>query len=53
MMKEQRQQRILSELAQRGAVSVVDAARLLGVSEATIRRDLDELARQCENRPSR
>ncbi|HLT59464.1 MAG TPA: DeoR/GlpR family DNA-binding transcription regulator [Limnochordales bacterium] len=46
MMKEQRQQRILSELAQRGAVSVVDAARLLGVSEATIRRDLDELARQ-------
>ncbi|HEY8497529.1 MAG TPA: DeoR/GlpR family DNA-binding transcription regulator [Limnochordales bacterium] len=44
-MKEERHEHILSELAQRGAVSVVSVAQRLGVSEATIRRDLDELAR--------
>lgn len=45
-MKEQRHERILSELAHRGAISVVDVARLLRVSEATVRRDLDLLAKR-------
>jgi DeoR/GlpR family transcriptional regulator of sugar metabolism len=33
-------------LGDRGRIEVVDAARLLGVSSATVRRDLEELARQ-------
>lgn len=44
-MKKHRQELILEELVQRGAVSVAALAQRLGVSEATIRRDLDELAR--------
>ncbi|MBO8142397.1 MAG: DeoR/GlpR transcriptional regulator [Firmicutes bacterium] len=44
MIKEQRQERILSELAKRGSVGVVELSKLLGVSEATVRRDLGELA---------
>jgi len=44
-VKEQRHELILGELARRGAVSVAALAQRLGVSEATIRRDLDELAR--------
>lgn len=44
MIKAERQERILSELARRGAVSVEELASALGVSEATVRRDLGALA---------
>ncbi|WP_324716871.1 DeoR/GlpR family DNA-binding transcription regulator [Carboxydochorda subterranea] len=43
MIKPERHDRILSEIARRGAASVAELAALLGVSEATIRRDLQEL----------
>lgn len=43
MIKAERHDKILSELAIRGAVSVHDLATLLLVSEATVRRDLTEL----------
>lgn len=43
MFKPERHDRILSEIARRGAASVTELAALLGVSEATIRRDLQEL----------
>jgi DeoR/GlpR family transcriptional regulator of sugar metabolism len=42
----ERQARILHEVEQRGAVRVSQLARLLEVSEMTIRRDLDNLASQ-------
>ena len=45
-LPEQRQAQILRMLAQTGRVIGADAARLLGVSEHTIRRDLQVLARQ-------
>ncbi len=39
----QRQERILSEVRQRGAVRVSELARSMSVSDMTIRRDLDSL----------
>ena len=42
----QRQQRILEEVRRRGGVRVSDLVDLLGVSDMTIRRDLDVLARR-------
>ena len=46
MLAEQRMEVILTELAQRRAVSVTDLCQVTGASEATIRRDLNTLARQ-------
>lgn len=46
MIKPERHERILSEVARRGAVSVDDLATLLNVSPATIRRDLGELGQK-------
>lgn len=43
MIKAERHDRILSELAKNGAVGVQQIAALLDVSEATVRRDLSEL----------
>jgi DeoR/GlpR family transcriptional regulator of sugar metabolism len=43
MIKAERRDRILNELAKNGAVSVQQIAALLDVSEATVRRDLTEL----------
>lgn len=42
----QRQARILEEIQRAGGVRVSDLTRLLGVSDMTVRRDLDSLARQ-------
>lgn len=46
MLAEQRAETILEELARQRAVSVADLCRATGASEATIRRDLNALARQ-------
>jgi DeoR/GlpR family transcriptional regulator of sugar metabolism len=46
VLASQRQARILSEVQRRGAVRVSQLAELLGVSDMTIRRDLDLLAGQ-------
>ena len=46
MLAEQRAEAILTELAQRRAVSVTDLCQVTGASEATIRRDLNTLAAQ-------
>lgn len=46
MLAEQRMEVILSELAARRAVSVTHLCQVTGASEATIRRDLNTLARQ-------
>lgn len=46
MLAEQRMESILAELAHRRAVSVAELCRVTGASEATIRRDLNALARQ-------
>lgn len=46
MLAEQRAEAILTELAQRRAVSVTDLCQVTGASEATIRRDLNALAAQ-------
>ena len=46
MLAEQRTAAILVELAQRRAVTVSDLCLVTGASEATIRRDLNSLARQ-------
>ena len=46
MLAEQRAERILQELAQRRAATVTDLCQVTGASEATIRRDLNALARQ-------
>lgn len=43
MLAQQRQARILSELRRAGAVRVADLTGLLGVSDMTIRRDLEQL----------
>ena len=43
MLAQQRQARILSELRRAGAVRVADLTELLGVSDMTIRRDLEQL----------
>jgi DeoR/GlpR family transcriptional regulator of sugar metabolism len=44
MLAQQRQARILSELRRAGAVRVSDLTDLLGVSDMTVRRDLEQLA---------
>lgn len=46
MLAAERQSRILHEVQSRGAVRVSELARLLNVSDMTIRRDLDTLASQ-------
>lgn len=46
MSRYERWNRLLELVAERGQVEVADAARTLDVSEATIRRDLDQLAEQ-------
>ena len=46
MLAEQRAERILRELAQRRAATVTDLCQVTGASEATIRRDLNALAKQ-------
>ena len=43
MLQEERFNRILEELSARGAVKNIDLAGMLGVSESTIRRDMNEL----------
>lgn len=43
MLKLERQDEIVKQVWQRGTASIVDLAALLGVSEMTVRRDLDEL----------
>ena len=44
MLAQQRQVRILSELRRTGAVRVADLTEMLGVSDMTVRRDLEQLA---------
>lgn len=46
MLAEQRAEKILTELAQRRAATVTDLCQVTGASEATIRRDLNALAKQ-------
>lgn len=46
MLAEQRIEMIMNELAELRAVSVAHLCQVTGASEATIRRDLNELARQ-------
>ncbi len=46
MLAEQRAEKILTELSVRRTVSVTDLCLVTGASEATIRRDLNALARQ-------
>src|SRR5690606_16067519 len=43
MIKPARHEQILSELGRRGSITVEEIVNLLGVSEATVRRDLREL----------
>lgn len=44
MLAEQRRRRILAELRRSGAVKVAELTDLLGVSDMTIRRDLEQLS---------
>jgi DeoR/GlpR family transcriptional regulator of sugar metabolism len=46
MLAKQRQDRILDEVRRHGGVRVSDLVDLLGVSDMTVRRDLDVLARK-------
>src|SRR3954468_24950594 len=46
VLAQQRQERILAELRRKGAVRVADLTDLLEVSDMTIRRDLEQLARE-------
>jgi DeoR/GlpR family transcriptional regulator of sugar metabolism len=46
MLAKQRQDRILAEVRRHGGVRVSDLVDLLGVSDMTVRRDLDVLARK-------
>ena len=46
MLAEQRARAILQQVSQRQTVSVTDLCQITGASEATIRRDLNMLARQ-------
>ena len=46
MLAEQRARAILQQISQRQTVSVADLCQVTGASEATIRRDLNALARQ-------
>ena len=43
MITEERHQRIVSELKQKGSVRVADLVEKFNLSESTIRRDLDHL----------
>ncbi len=45
MLRDQRHQTLTKALAGRGAMSIAEIAELLGVSEATARRDIDWLAK--------
>ncbi|MFF1876955.1 LacI family DNA-binding transcriptional regulator [Leifsonia sp. NPDC058230] len=42
----QRRERIMAELGAHGAIRVTEFARLLGISEMTVRRDINHLAQQ-------
>ena len=42
MLRERRQQEILEKLERAGSVSVAALSRSLGVSDMTVRRDLEE-----------
>src|ERR1700760_3122063 len=44
MLAKQRQARILAEIQEHGWARVTDLTALLGVSDMTVRRDLDQLA---------
>lgn len=44
MLRERRQQAILEEMERKGSVSVAALTGLLGVSDMTVRRDLEELS---------
>ncbi len=44
MLAEERRETILKEIEQKGSVSVMDLSRRLGVSDMTIRRDLEALS---------
>ena len=46
MLARQRQERILEEMQRHGGARVSDLVTTLGVSDMTIRRDIQELARQ-------
>src|SRR3954463_8238192 len=46
VLAQQRQERILGELRRKGAVRVADLTDLLAVSDMTIRRDLEQLAKE-------
>src|SRR5690349_3268050 len=46
MLPAQRQDRILAEIERVGGARIAQLAELLGVSEMTVRRDIDALARQ-------
>ena len=46
LLAEQRRALILDEVRRRGGVRVNELTRKLGVSDMTVRRDLDALARQ-------
>lgn len=46
MLQEERYERILDELSSKGAVKVVDLAAKLDISQSTVRRDINELAKQ-------
>jgi DeoR/GlpR family transcriptional regulator of sugar metabolism len=46
MLAAQRQAWILDEIRRQGAVRVTDLVAALGVSDMTVRRDLDALAEQ-------
>jgi DeoR/GlpR family transcriptional regulator of sugar metabolism len=46
MLAKQRQDRIVAEVQRHGGVRVSDLVEMLGVSDMTIRRDLDALARK-------
>jgi DeoR/GlpR family transcriptional regulator of sugar metabolism len=46
MLAAERQARIVAEIQKRGAVRVIEFAQMLGVSDMTIRRDLDALEQQ-------
>lgn len=43
MLAVERQQRILDMLLKSGAISTVDVAKILGISEETVRRDFEKM----------
>ena len=46
MLKPERHEQLLELCAQRGMVTVAQAATIFGISEMTARRDFDELSRR-------